>query len=75
MRGYWSLLVLQHLMQVIRDVEIDCNGATKSSFHPCQKPDHVSHLTNQDNLDNQAEYTPFLPCHYFDYIGGTSTGA
>ncbi|KAI0443750.1 acyl transferase/acyl hydrolase/lysophospholipase [Xylaria telfairii] len=74
-RGYWSLLVLQHLMQVIRDIEVNHDGATKSSFHPCQRPENVSHLTNQDNLDNPTEYTPFLPCHYFDYIGGTSTGA
>ncbi|RYC58480.1 hypothetical protein CHU98_g7726 [Xylaria longipes] len=51
------------------------DGATRSSFHPCEKPDDVSHLTNGNNLGNPTEYTPFLPCHYFDYIGGASTGA
>ncbi|GAW17106.1 hypothetical protein ANO14919_065560 [Xylariales sp. No.14919] len=71
-RGYWSLLVLQHLMRAIREIETNQDGATRSSFHPCKKPDNVSHLSN---LLNQTEYTPFLPCHYFDYIGGTSTGA
>ncbi|KAI1407273.1 FabD/lysophospholipase-like protein [Hypoxylon sp. FL1857] len=30
------------------------------------KPRNVSHLGD--------EYKPFLPCHYFDYIAGTSTG-
>ncbi|KAI1751776.1 acyl transferase/acyl hydrolase/lysophospholipase [Xylaria castorea] len=74
-RGYWSLLVLQHLMQVIRNFEVAEDGATRSSFHPCETPNNVSHLTNPGNLDNHTEYTPFLPCHYFDYIGGTSTGA
>ncbi|KAI3317965.1 FabD/lysophospholipase-like protein [Xylariaceae sp. AK1471] len=74
-RGYWSLLVLQHLMGVIQKVEIAENEATRSSFHPFEVPDNVSHLVNPNNLVNPIEYTPFLPCHYFDYIGGTSTGA
>ncbi|KAF2973369.1 hypothetical protein GQX73_g231 [Xylaria multiplex] len=71
-RGYWSLLVLQHLMLVIKEFETAEDGTIRSSFHPCEKPDNVSQLSN---LNNAAAYTPFLPCHYFDYIGGTSTGA
>ncbi|KAJ3569778.1 hypothetical protein NPX13_g5963 [Xylaria arbuscula] len=74
-RGYWSLLVLQHLMMQIRDVEWREDSETRSSFHPCDEPDNVSQLANLSSLDNPARYTPFLPCHYFDYIGGTSTGA
>ncbi|KAI1303287.1 acyl transferase/acyl hydrolase/lysophospholipase [Xylaria venustula] len=70
-RGYWSLLVLQHLMLLIQTFEREEDGKTRSSFHPCEKPINVSQLPNLNNLDN----TPFLPCHYFDYIGGTSTGA
>ncbi|KAI0912099.1 hypothetical protein F4823DRAFT_583249 [Ustulina deusta] len=62
-------------MRVIRDFETAEDGTTRSSFHPCEKPNDVSHLSNLNNLDNPTEYTPFLPCHYFDYIGGTSTGA
>ena len=67
--------MLQHLMKQIRDVEGREDSATSSSFYPCDKPDNVSQLANISNLDNPTEYTPFLPCHYFDYIGGTSTGA
>ncbi|KAI0406026.1 acyl transferase/acyl hydrolase/lysophospholipase [Xylaria palmicola] len=74
-RGYWSLLVLQHLMREIRRFEIAEDPRTQSSFHPCQRPDFVSHLVGANNVDNPTEYTPYLPCHYFDYIGGTSTGA
>ncbi|KAI0540646.1 acyl transferase/acyl hydrolase/lysophospholipase [Xylaria digitata] len=69
------LLVLRRLMLVIKELETAEDGTIRSSFHPCEKPDNVSQLSNRNNLDNAAEYTPFLPCHYFDYIGGTSTGA
>jgi hypothetical protein len=43
----------------------------ESSFHP---------LPYQPNFNNgrkpakDAERCKYLPCHYFDYIGGTSTG-
>ncbi|KAI1270847.1 acyl transferase/acyl hydrolase/lysophospholipase [Xylaria sp. FL0933] len=74
-RGYWSLLVLQHLMQSIQGFEREHDASTMSSFHPCEKPDNVTQLLDSNNLQNRAAYTPFLPCHYFDYICGTSTGA
>ncbi|KAI0016706.1 FabD/lysophospholipase-like protein [Xylariomycetidae sp. FL0641] len=65
-RGYWSLLVLQYLMKAIRDKEAEGNP-TRSSFSPCEEPPNVSHHLSH-------KYTHFLPCHYFDYVGGTSTG-
>ncbi|KAK8088570.1 FabD/lysophospholipase-like protein [Apiospora hydei] len=65
-RGYWSLLVLQSLMKKIK--EIERGHGTRHSFHPCEPPEVFSQLGGGD-------FTPFLPCHYFDLIGGTSTGA
>ncbi|KAJ8125377.1 hypothetical protein O1611_g8262 [Lasiodiplodia mahajangana] len=63
-RGYWSLLVLRALMQEIEEEERKQDQRVTSSFHPCEVPLNVS----------QKE-TAFLPCHYFDYVAGTSTGA
>ncbi|OTB16831.1 hypothetical protein K445DRAFT_10388 [Daldinia sp. EC12] len=40
-------------------------GGRVTSFYPCGEPQDVSQLDS---------YCPFLPCHYFDYIAGTSTG-
>lgn len=63
-RGYFSLLVLEYLIQEIQNEERRLQGKIKSSFYPCDCPPTYSEVA-----------TPFLPCHYFDYIGGTSTGA
>ncbi|KAI1735341.1 acyl transferase/acyl hydrolase/lysophospholipase [Xylaria scruposa] len=67
-RGYWNLLTLQHLMQVIRNLELAQDESIRSGFRPCEMPDNFSHL------NDHAEFTPFLLFHYFDYMGGTSTG-
>ncbi|OTA61064.1 FabD/lysophospholipase-like protein [Hypoxylon sp. EC38] len=77
-RGYYSLLFVQRLMHYIEQEENE-RGPTSgigashlgeqkrvTSFSPCDEPRDVSHLGTC--------YTPFLPCHYFDYIAGTSTG-
>ncbi|KAL8370125.1 hypothetical protein RB595_000483 [Gaeumannomyces hyphopodioides] len=85
-RGYYSLLHLKVLMEYIKDEEkrraeeenIDNHQPRpgSSSFHPCYEPDHVSHIAGgANNGANTNPTTHFLPCHYFDYIGGTSTGA
>lgn len=55
------------------------------SFHPQDYPENVSHVRRspqerrflrvqrpEEALDPARRY---LPCHYFDFIGGTSTGA
>lgn len=81
MRGFYSLLFLQKLMQHIQlreeslgpiqqdDDPIKEHNTSRhvTSFSPCTEPPNVSHLED-------GEYTPYLPCHYFDYITGTSTG-
>ncbi|TRX92716.1 hypothetical protein FHL15_006390 [Xylaria flabelliformis] len=67
-RGYWSLLVLGELMKLIKVEEENRDGPTRSSFHPYDEPRNVFRTS-------QALETPFLPCHYFDYVAGTSTGA
>ncbi|KAI0860405.1 acyl transferase/acyl hydrolase/lysophospholipase [Xylaria cubensis] len=67
-RGYWSLLVLGELMKLIKVEEESRHRPARSSFHPYDEPRNVSRIS-------QALETPFLPCHYFDYVGGTSTGA
>jgi len=68
-RGYFSLLVLQKLMEWVKICEdAAARAAGKeclSSFSPCPVPANLSHLDR---------YQPYLPCHYFDYICGTSTG-
>ena len=67
------------------DNDNDCH-----SFYPQNFPANVSHLemntvenTRLESLDHTQSHQQFkawdaekrfLPCHYFDYIGGTSTG-
>ncbi|MCJ1465973.1 hypothetical protein MMC07_004592 [Pseudocyphellaria aurata] len=86
-RGLGSLFILRELMNKIGDEEkkIDQgNGSAASSFWPClYKPTHLKRkhtnnledeipsATNANDLPNSSLY---LPCHYFDYAAGTSTG-
>ncbi|KAI1740597.1 FabD/lysophospholipase-like protein [Xylaria scruposa] len=67
-RGYWSLLVLRKLMRLIAREERARQEPANSSFHPFGEPLDLSPTS-------QTPDTPFLPCHYFDYVAGTSTGA
>ncbi|MCJ1357653.1 MAG: hypothetical protein MMC33_007649 [Icmadophila ericetorum] len=70
-RGYWSLLVLEKLMGYIGREEAAQENAQLHSFAPESHPDVVS----QVSLTEEAKlHQRYLPCHYFDYIGGTSTG-
>ncbi|KAK4957349.1 hypothetical protein LTR10_005311 [Elasticomyces elasticus] len=88
-RGYWSLLVLRQLMDNISQRELEHKTCRAThSFHPLPYPEEASQLPLNDaekrekrmrdpagkvqGLDAARRY---LPCHYFDYIGGTSTGA
>ena len=86
-RGYWSLLVLQKLMEFI-GIEEEKDGCLHS-FQPGDWPDNVyqTGLTNEEEERRKRVYDPqrqfsellharrYLPCHYFDYICGSSTGA
>jgi hypothetical protein len=67
-RGYWQLLVLQRLMEEIAKTETTSEAKANSSLHPL-KPEIPT--TQQDSSDSTDA---FLPCHYFDFIGGSSTG-
>ena len=104
-RGYWSLLVLEKLMQHIAteeeriadedeegEVEIKKEPDGKKvhhSFWPKAWPDNVSQvppdwqvkerLKEANSPEARRRAIPaaqrYLPCHYFDYICGSSTGA
>jgi hypothetical protein len=47
-----------------------------SSFHPSVEPFNVSHVQppSQDEDEQHGPKGHYLPCHYFDFICGTSTG-
>ena len=64
-RGYSSLLILKKVMEEVARIERELNPEATSSAHspmvqPVPQP--------------AAEAMDYRPCHYFDYIGGTSTG-
>lgn len=72
-RGYSSLLILQRLMEEIGKLEMESDlGAISSAYSPLVGclPDEA-HVTSPTERYPASEY---LPCHYFDYVGGTSTG-
>ena len=61
-RGYASLLLLQELMGKVEKKETEQDAKTTSSSD--------SPYIESDDSSRSS----YLPCHYFDYIGGTSTG-
>ena len=88
-RGYWSLLALEKLMEYIADEEQRYDDVSHS-FHPHKWPEDVSHIPLSaaaerkriEEADDPEERCRamfkarrFLPCHYFDHICGSSTGA
>ena len=86
-RGYWSLLVLQKLMENIAAKEEE-DDETFHSFHPQAWPRDVSIAPLTKEEKNRVSKTEdeedkaralqcarrYLPCHYFDNICGSSTG-
>ena len=64
MRGYSSLVILEHLMRKIEDIE-----RTESEHGPAV----TSSSAYPWHLEHSGDST-FYPAHYFDYIVGTSTG-
>lgn len=87
-RGYSSLLILRELMDQIKRLETrDQADPAESSAHPLQHRARArerlqSARTRTRTLQSNRSSTSsvaghrsrFLPAHYFDYIGGTSTG-
>ncbi|KAL2045530.1 hypothetical protein N7G274_001958 [Stereocaulon virgatum] len=72
-RGYSSLLILRALMKEIQTLErSEDPNAISSAYSPLVNLPLENSLdsTSNDNKPNPG----YLPCHYFDYIAGTSTG-
>lgn len=87
-RGYSALLILQDLMKAIGRIENNypcgsskADGPAESSYHPltplspapCMATE-IKPKANDGGESAKKESSPWLPCHYFDYIAGTSTG-
>ena len=55
------------------------DGPAQSSYHPIDpiqavSTDSASDIRLHEDGTTATTSTPFLPCHYVDYIAGTSTG-
>lgn len=79
-RGYSSLLILRALMKAIGEIERNWpSDPAQSSYHPLEPPNldsdalHRSQGINTKPTEGNLA-SPWLPCHYFDYMAGTSTG-
>ena len=72
-RGYSSLLILEQLMETIANLERSTDPkATSSAYSPlgdCLQETHLPPISNDTKSTKR-----YLPCHYFDYVLGTSTG-
>ncbi|KAL6712759.1 hypothetical protein ACLMJK_009697 [Lecanora helva] len=75
-RGYSALLIIRAIMEAIKAVEMkypDGDGPAESSYHPLSSnPEHIMGTRVPQRENRQA--SKWLPCHYFDYMAGTSTG-
>ncbi|KAJ3530581.1 hypothetical protein NM208_g9266 [Fusarium decemcellulare] len=72
-RGYSSLLILKRIMLQIRRLELEHEEyqATSSAYYPWKGGPQSEHVSVDPEPERIDEY---LPCHYFDYMAGTSTG-
>ena len=63
-----------------RDLDRDAEGSvehqlSESSFSPCEYPPiEVNGMTTQRSITQLDDDQLYLPCHYFTFAGGTSTG-
>ena len=79
-RGYSSLLILRALMEEIANVEQAENAEAKfsaySPFVDCSSEQNSAPFTNSkfDDGARGNKSAAYRPCHYFDYIGGSSSG-
>ena len=79
-RGYSALLLIRALMRAIGELERAWpEGPADSSYHPLSAI--ISAATDSTSLNCRlavdptvTDTSPWLPCHYFDYMAGTSTG-
>lgn len=67
-------------MRVIGTLESNhSDGAADSSFHPLTPAPNIAtdtaSMSSKTLCDSpKTDSSSWLPCHYFDYIAGTSTG-
>ncbi|KAL8784521.1 MAG: hypothetical protein Q9195_009007 [Heterodermia aff. obscurata] len=85
-RGYSALLIIRALMEAIGDIERNyaeksqtSAGPAVSSYHPIlptvsRTIDTESTSREPGNDSPITTTSAWLPCHYFDYMAGTSTG-
>ncbi len=84
-RGISTLLIIQELMSQIADVEQNTWPSAQTSGD-CEQLSSVEVQQAMSELRDQistkkgykaqsVRKCEFLPCHYFDYIAGTSTGS
>ncbi len=79
-RSLGSLFILQKLMKEIGKVEQSkdpkARSSAYSSFVDCLTEEDLDPSTKLDTHDDprQRKEPAYRPCHYFDYIAGTSTG-
>lgn len=72
-RGYSALLILQSIMKEVEILEKDCDsGAISSAYSPLV--DCLSDGALATSSSGTRPAPEYLPCHYFDYVGGASTG-
>ncbi|KAI9699600.1 MAG: hypothetical protein M1820_007099 [Bogoriella megaspora] len=79
-RGIWTLFAIETLMDYVADEEMKQSKPAEHSFDPVPFPKYVSHgpfLSHEDKNDHESwmNSRKFLPCHYFDIVCGSSTGA
>lgn len=73
-RGISSLMILEELMEVIAaDEQGEDPPATSSADSPLLDSERVEDEMKRLS-PRKTEKSKFRPCHYFDYIAGTSTG-
>ena len=76
------MLIIKKLMEKIQRMEqtwTQGDGPADSSYHPvdpiqAMSTDSGSESRTSDVVPPVAASSLFLPCHYFDYMAGTSTG-
>ena len=62
-------------MDKIAELERRNPDAALTSFHPLSPlPRLTPSNSSADSDQTEAEPSQWLPCHYFDYMAGTSTG-
>lgn len=62
-----SVLILKEIFLAVMVQELAIDSKATSSYSPLANPDDSKQPMEED-------LSKYLPCHYFDYIAGTSSG-